>query len=235
MGPHSGFYFWPKWLPPKLPHTSQNERVEGVRGWHVKTGGLFRNHYPQGKTFEIHAFEVDPKFKHIKLNKHGFHEKPDDSYRRDKNTTFHNAAAWTDYGCIAMGGIGAFATAFKAKFVSSNTTEMVSPAQCARLMEKQPGKLGPVPTVDMAHFLTKTLGLTASNSFVVLKVDIEGPEWVVMDHLRSAGALVGLVKETMIECHWDHHGGPFKGIPLSECHRQQQRLRDEGVFAHEWF
>ena len=107
-------------------------------------------------------------------------------------------------------------------------------AQCQALINIKSGMIGPVPTIDIAHFLSATLGLTAANSFVVMKVDIEGPEWVVMDHLRSAGGL-GLVKETMIECHWDTHGGPFKGIPLAECHRQQQRLRDAGVAAHEWY
>ena len=215
---------------------------EGIRRVYIDLGarhydssvGYFRRYYPQGKTFEVHAFEVDPKFRRIKLDANDV-ESPDDAYDRDEKVTFHNAAAWTGYGCIAMGGMKGFAGAsYGTKFVKSNGTDVLTTAQCAEQIKKQPGMIGPVPTVDIAFFLTKTLGLTPSNSFVVLKVDIEGPEWVIMDHLRSGGAL-GLIKETMIECHWDTHGGPFKGIPLSECHRQQQRLRDAGVFAHEWY
>ena len=206
----------------------------GARHYHSSVG-FFRRYYPQGKTFEVHAFEVDPKFRRIKLDGPNDVESPDDSYEKDKTVTFHNVAAWTGYGCIAMGGMKGFAGAsYGTTFVKSNDTKVLTTAQCQALINKKPGMIGPVPTIDIAHFLSATLGLTAANSFVVMKVDIEGPEWVVMDHLRSAGAL-GLVKETMIECHWDTHGGPFKGIPLAECHRQQQRLRDAGVAAHEWY
>jgi hypothetical protein len=185
--------------------------------------GFFRKFYPQGDTFEVHAFEVDPKYRAM-------------GYDVDKRTTLYTAAAWTGVGCIAMGSSQGFAGAsYKMKFVKVNgTLDAPTIPECEALIPKQQDMIGPIPTVDIASFLTKTLGLTGENSFVVLKVDIEGPEWTVMDHLRATGALA-VVKETMIECHWDTHGGPFKGIPLSECHRQQQRLRDAGVYAHEWY
>jgi len=184
--------------------------------------GWFREHYPEGRTFEIHAFEVDPKYRAM-------------GYDKDEKCTFHNAAAWMSYGCIAMASMDNFAgAAYGTTFLPSNKTDVVPFSECERLIPKTKNMIGPIPTVDIAAFMSKTLGLTPSNSFVVLKVDVEGPEWVLMNHLRESGGL-RLVKETMIECHWDWHKGPFKGIPLSECHRQQRRLREDGVYAHEWY
>ena len=88
--------------------------------------------------------------------------------------------------------------------------------------------------IDIADFLKRTV---REDDFVVVKMDIEGAEYAVVPHLISAG-VAPLVDEMFVEVHTDtntccrppHDAGRRRPDAL----RLIQRLRDAGVYAHEW-
>ena len=90
------------------------------------------------------------------------------------------------------------------------------------------------PGIDIADFLRRTV---SEDDFVVVKMDIEGAEYDICPHIINEG--VGpLIDELFIEVHTDtntcckppHDAGRHRADAL----RLIQRLRDSGVYAHEW-
>lgn len=73
------------------------------------------------------------------------------------------------------------------------------------------------------------------DAFVVAKIDIEGTEFDLIPHLLAEGGdALRLIDEVYIECHhvetWGN--GPHR---FAECLDMMKRLRDAGLFVHEWF
>jgi hypothetical protein len=86
------------------------------------------------------------------------------------------------------------------------------------------------PSVDLGAYLLKNF---TKADFVVLKMDIEGGEWVLLPHLLETGAL-DLVDELMLECH--PQGSETVSVKLmhQSCIDFINHFRSKGVFAHDW-
>eukprot|EP01001_Neometanema_parovale_P007511 NODE_3810_length_1159_cov_102.952703_g3623_i0.p1 GENE.NODE_3810_length_1159_cov_102.952703_g3623_i0~~NODE_3810_length_1159_cov_102.952703_g3623_i0.p1 ORF type:complete len:120 (+),score=2.82 NODE_3810_length_1159_cov_102.952703_g3623_i0:761-1120(+) len=90
-----------------------------------------------------------------------------------------------------------------------------------------------VPSVDIARYLQENFQL---NDFVVCKMDIEGAEYSVIPRLLQTDA-VRLVDELFLECHyWELSMLPtVRTRQWHHCHAMLRRLRQRGVYAHEWW
>ena len=208
----------------EYPTTLKHVYIDlGARDYESSVG-WFRTMYPRGELFEVHAFEI--------------HKVYEAGYAKDKNCTFHLAASWTENGCIALGTDSGFASAnHKLIFVASESHKVPTLEECNNAIKKEgDNMIGPVPAYDIALYLQKQLaGLTPENSFVVLKMDIEGPEFVLVNHLIKHGLFQGLIKETMVECHWSHHGKSWSTVKECACSNLQEKLRNQTVYAHQWY
>ena len=89
------------------------------------------------------------------------------------------------------------------------------------------------PSIDFAVLLTS---LVKSGDFVVVKIDVEGGEWTLLDHLYATGAM-GLIDEIFIECHTRMAPALPRGrkrVLSQDCVDMVNGLRGEGVYAHQW-
>lgn len=92
------------------------------------------------------------------------------------------------------------------------------------------------PVVDLVAFLQAHARV---EDFVMLKVDIEGAEYELLDALTERGAWP-LVDEFMVELHYAHPamkpwGWAADGaITLERAHHMLTALRRHGVRAHYW-
>eukprot|EP00760_Papus_ankaliazontas_P038388 PhM_4_TR9111/c0_g1_i3/m.30746 len=219
-----GTTFLLKHCPEAISPTARRVYIDlGAREYDSSIG-FFQSYYPESSSFEYHAFEVDANYLAAQ------------QYRDNPRVATYNAAAWSSYGCIQMQVVGGYAgSAHETKFVQSNGTTPLSPAECEQIIPRRPGAIGPVPTYDIAHWMEHTLRLTPSNSFVILKIDIEGGEWDVLRRLVKTGA-IRLVKELMVECHYIGHGPAFAHLSIHDCHNLVLELRSRwNVYAHEWY
>ena len=96
-----------------------------------------------------------------------------------------------------------------------------------------------VPMIVLNDFLS-TLNLVQED-FVVIKMDIEGSEYKVMEALLARPDLVEVIDEMMIECHyshpemaWAYWDENFPEYSLSDAHVLLQRGRDAGIVVHPW-
>eukprot|EP00760_Papus_ankaliazontas_P038386 PhM_4_TR9111/c0_g1_i1/m.30750 len=220
----NGTTFLLKHCPEAISPTARRVYIDlGAREYDSSIG-FFQSYYPESSSFEYHAFEVDANYLAAQ------------QYRDNPRVATYNAAAWSSYGCIQMQVVGGYAgSAHETKFVQSNGTTPLSPAECEQIIPRRPGAIGPVPTYDIAHWMEHTLRLTPSNSFVILKIDIEGGEWDVLRRLVKTGA-IRLVKELMVECHYIGHGPAFAHLSIHDCHNLVLELRSRwNVYAHEWY
>ena len=75
------------------------------------------------------------------------------------------------------------------------------------------------------------------DDFVVLKLDIEGGEWQLLQHLVREGVIPYYIDEIMMECHAkDPNTYAILGFKLlpPECMDLIADLREMGVYAHRW-
>jgi hypothetical protein len=165
----------------------------------------FRRSYPGARDFAVHAFDVASKWAF--------------SFQFDDSATFHTAAAvWNDTG-----------------FVSFLLERDTFGGVFHRNIFDAPFDLGRLLTVP-AVALADVLRLVASpEDFVVVKMDVEGTEWMLLEHLAATGSFP-LIDEMFIEC---HHGEFVPSWPsdhsLADCHRMFNTLRHHGVYVHEWY
>eukprot|EP00760_Papus_ankaliazontas_P000156 PhM_4_TR10027/c3_g1_i8/m.94850 len=86
-------------------------------------------------------------------------------------------------------------------------------------------------SVDMAAYLKR---LARVEDFVVMKLDIEGGEWELLEHLYRTGALF-LIDELFLECH-SREVVITLDTPLpQDCVDMINRLRTLGVYTHGWY
>ena len=121
-----------------------------------------------------------------------------------------NAAVWTQDTVISWGR----------KFVVNSGAKL--PAASTR------------PAVDIASFLRKRATL---DDYVVVKLDIEGAEYQVVPHLLAQG-VAPLIDEMFIEFHTEINScckpPNDKGRHRSDGLSLVQRMRDAGIYAHEY-
>ena len=90
------------------------------------------------------------------------------------------------------------------------------------------------PSVDLAAYIKNN---SRPDDFVVLKLDIEGGEWQLLQHLVREGVIPYYIDEIMMECHAkDPNTYAILGFKLlpPECMDLIADLREMGVYAHRW-
>ena len=167
----------------------------------------FRKHYPKGNEYQVYGLDVVGRYA--------------PTFMKDKKAAFFHAAVWNESGFISflmkrdLEADGYFHTRWLDQPIVPLRTKMLT-----------------VPTVPFSDFLFQR---AAPEDFVVVKLDIEGAEWMVLEDMAKSGAL-SLVDELFIEC---HHGEWVPNWPtqhsLADCHRLFNTLRAHGIFAHEWY
>jgi FkbM family methyltransferase len=178
----------------------------GCRAYDSSTA-WFRTHYPRGADFDVYGLDVAGRYA--------------PGFIKDKKAGFYHGAVWNESGFVTflmkrdLEADGYFHTRWLDQPVPPLRTKLVT-----------------VPTVPFGDFIMQR---SKPEDFVVVKLDIEGAEWMVLEHLARSGALA-YIDEMFIEC---HHGEWVPQWPtqhsLADCHRMFNALRDYGIFAHEWY
>eukprot|EP01065_Artemidia_motanka_P050888 TRINITY_DN8803_c1_g1_i1.p2 TRINITY_DN8803_c1_g1~~TRINITY_DN8803_c1_g1_i1.p2 ORF type:complete len:406 (+),score=101.20 TRINITY_DN8803_c1_g1_i1:1460-2677(+) len=103
--------------------------------------------------------------------------------------------------------------------------------------EKNPEAYTKVRLIDFEAFLRTNF---TKEDFVILKLDIEGAEHGLVEHLVQTGTAKLLLDEVFFECHpsGDEPGVQRSAAGLSRpasCWKLMNMLRKEGVLVHDWF
>ena len=89
-----------------------------------------------------------------------------------------------------------------------------------------------VHAIDFGQWL---LTHTRHEDFVLVKMDIEGAEFVVLPSLLASGAAC-LIDELYLECHTnDNNGDIAKGRSYADCIALLAAMRGVGTVSHLWF
>mmetsp|Transcript_39056 Transcript_39056/g.124346 ORF Transcript_39056/g.124346 Transcript_39056/m.124346 type:complete len:262 (+) Transcript_39056:303-1088(+) len=178
----------------------------GAREYKSSIGGWFHPDYPQSEMFdEIVGFEVMKKY----WKSYG---------RRSRSKVeLHNLAVWKENATVTFSPERT--ETFKMATINSG-----GPQGLAGEFEIQ--------AIDFADFLQRRF---TQDDFVVVKVDIEGAEYAVLDRLISTGA-IDLVDDLYVEWHFEEfHGKAIsQGKKREDAVDQLKRLRAVGAFAHEY-
>ena len=105
------------------------------------------------------------------------------------------------------------------------------------LIEKLVSTKNSATSVDIVDFMLNNITLTTED-IVVIKMDIEGHEWAVLEHMVRRYVL-GLVDELLVEMHyhhpvmsqfeWDKHTHT-----LQQTNDYLKHLRALGLYVHPW-
>ena len=133
---------------------------------------LFRAKYDKYMEYYIYSFEVDPRFVNC--------------FKGIPNLTFINKAVWVEDG--------------EALFYLDYDPSM---AGGSLIKEKKSGKLDKqhpiiVETIDFSKWVLSTF---SSADEIILKMDIEGAEYPVLEKMINSGSF-DYIKELWIEWHW---------------------------------
>lgn len=169
-----------------------------------------------GVRFDIYAWEMDP----------AFHARIRDAIPRLRphRLTLVPAAAWVADGRMEFAGSMAL------------DGHQMGQLQAVGAL---PGakNVSSVPTLDFGRWLRQTV---QSHDYVAVKMDIEGAEFPLLDHLLATGVLC-LVDELFVEIHFNRYqstrpGRQQRPNTWSDVRRMGTRLVDEGqLYYHLWF
>lgn len=93
--------------------------------------------------------------------------------------------------------------------------------------------------INITRFMKEELGLTKEDT-VVVKMDIEGSEWPILQRWMSDADMAGIVDEIFVEVHYDHpsmrgyHWARFAPTTREEALTLLAELRLHGFYAHAW-
>eukprot|EP00760_Papus_ankaliazontas_P000154 PhM_4_TR10027/c3_g1_i5/m.94852 len=131
---------------------------------------------------------------------------------------FIHAAAWIhDRGVMIKG--------YKMGRVAEGGGQALPPGRTDKRPEWK------IRSVDMAAYLKS---LARVEDFVVMKLDIEGGEWELLEHLYRTGALF-LIDELFLECHSRNVVMTGEMRMARDCVDLFNVLRRLGVYAHTWY
>lgn len=92
--------------------------------------------------------------------------------------------------------------------------------------------------VNITRFMKQELKLTAADA-VVVKMDIEGAEWPILERWLHDPEMVDIIDELFVEVHYNHpsmfdfHWNLFSHS-REEAHKLLASLRAKGFFVHAW-
>lgn len=124
----------------------------------------FRKLYKDANEYELHSFEANPDlFKYFE---------GDSEITKLSNFTFHPYAVWKHDGVVNF-----------YKDTSSNNSRSGSSINSKKQnLEKEPIS---APCIDLAKWITSNYSIT---DYIVLKLDIEGAEYELVEHLIAKNA-----------------------------------------------
>lgn len=178
-------------------------------------------YYTEAKTFDFVAFEL------LDLQD-GYKE----AGKYFKTVRYIQKAGWTHNKGVNIKGVR------MAKVVDGENEPIPSGEVIQGLPVRPPAKKGPTfwnaPSVDLAAFIKQE---ATPEDFVVMKLDIEGGEWQLLQHLVNEGVIPYYIDEIMMECHAkDPNTYALLGYKLlpPECMDLITDLREMGVYTHRW-
>lgn len=92
--------------------------------------------------------------------------------------------------------------------------------------------------LDFAKWMQETLKPSVED-FVVLKMDVEGAEWGILEHMEQTG-VAQVIDELFVEIHYQHPNMSLYGWDAYVGHTQEDAFallshwRELGVYAHYW-
>ena len=185
----------------------------GANLYESSIGNWFRASYPDAGTYKVYAFEAERKY--------------DDSYAGHPDVTLLHYAVSTANGTVPWGHAAKKGGRTRSGFALGPGGRRLGSSH--NIVQD-----GTRPAIDIADWLRRTV---RPDDFVVVKMDIEGAEYAIVPHLIAEG--VGpLIDELFIEVHTETNTccKPPRdaGRHRADALRLIQRLRDAGVYAHEW-
>ncbi|XP_071737982.1 uncharacterized protein [Rutidosis leptorrhynchoides] len=191
----------------------------GARSYGSSIGSWFKKHYPtQNKSFKIFAIVADKRF----------HQE----YESKKKITLLPYAAWVRNESLF----------FEINREPNNKNEekgqgmgRVQSAQTSTNFIRDPNK---IQGFDFAIWVRNTF---VEKDFVVMKMDVEGSEFDLIERMVETGAIC-LIDEMFLECHYNRWQKCCNGERstkyqkvYSECIELFTSLREKGVLVHQWW
>lgn len=166
----------------------------------------FIRRYPESKTFDAILFEV------LELE----NTYPPVVRKQFKSFEYIRKAAWTHDRGVEVKGM----KMAHVKEKGQNDTVKIAGDNRA---------VWSIDSIDMAAFLKSRF---TRDDFVVLKMDIEGGEWELLQHLIATKA-IDLVDELMLEC---HPRDAFASVDVmhQSCIDLTNHFRRLGIACHRW-
>ena len=192
----------------------------GARG--VRDGSSkFFERYPGAKDFEHHAFEALPKAAREQYASMNWEA----AMETDRRIHFHNVAVWNVNTTLTFG------ERRSASHVVGTAANSGSDARSVYGSDRKVRSQTSIPAIDFAEFVRTH---ATPDDFVLVKMDIEGAEFVVVPELIASGAAC-LIDELYLECHSGDVSDIAKGRTFAECITMLVALRGMGVAAQLWF
>jgi FkbM family methyltransferase len=178
----------------------------------------FMNMFQMGEDWSIHTFEANPVTYSVFASRRLPH--------LSKNIQAYNYAVTTYDGTIDM-------------YVESPDTEIRDTGQGSSIISKdkwnpQDGvlkfkeELVPVPCIDLSKFVESN---TDKDDFIVMKVDVEGAEYDILDKMLEEGTL-HRVNHLFVEFHAKYFTN------LEEMRAREAdlvtRINSQGIQLHHW-
>jgi FkbM family methyltransferase len=160
---------------------------------------LFRASFSDSEEYEIHCFEPNPVHKKI-LTK--------------KDVTYYPKAIWIKYGKIDFYGTDEIERRNVGCTVSKEKTD---------ISHKDPVK---VPGICFSSWLKKTF---SKDDYIIVKLDIEGAEYKVLNQLLTTGA-INYINHLYVEFH--HQWMP--AVTVEEHTTMVERLKAKGKDPKFW-
>eukprot|EP00759_Apiculatamorpha_spiralis_P020827 PhF_6_TR26077/c0_g2_i1/m.36800 len=165
----------------------------------------FRTWYPDGFNFEVYAFEP-LDFGH--------------TYKTCDKCNYRRAVLGAANGFLSFRSQSKWqADSYNAIY---HATKSAAPTDA----------IFTVPMHDITEWFARNVN---EDDYVVLKMDIEGAEWAVMEAMRKKGTW-RFIDEFYFECHHKQMSDRYKDKSFEDCTNAMIRLRNEEyVASHTWY
>ncbi|KAI3507940.1 hypothetical protein L1887_22937 [Cichorium endivia] len=191
----------------------------GARNYGSSIGGWFKKLYPkQNKPFKIFAIESDRRF----------HQE----YKSKKKITLLPYAAWVRNESLF------FEINRQPNSQHEDKGRGMGRVQSAQTSTSFLGDLNKIQGFDFANWVKNSF---TEKDFVVVKMDIEGTEFDLIQKMVETGAIC-LIDEMFLKCHYNRWERCCKGERSSKYHKEYNEcmelfssLREKGVLVHQWW
>ncbi|XP_021909817.1 uncharacterized protein LOC110823689 [Carica papaya] len=184
----------------------------GARSYSSSIGSWFKEQYPrQNKTFEIYAIEGDKAFQ--------------EEYEAKKGITLLPYTAWVRNETLFF----EITRNARRQNREGEKKERIQKVESSMSFISETEK---IEGFDFAKWLKSCF---SAKDFVVVKMDVEGIEFQLIESMMETGAIC-LVDELILECHYSGLLGSNKfGKAYAQCLKLFKSVRKSGVLVHQWW